>query len=54
MRDEKEHHIEIIDFLGRVIVTRLIQSVTSIDLSEFGNGIYLVRVDNRTEKIIKN
>ena len=54
MHDEKEHHIEIIDFLGQVLFTSIIQSVTSIDLSKFGNGIYLVRVDNRTEKIIKN
>jgi hypothetical protein len=54
MYDEKEHHIEIIDFLGRVIATSIIQFATSIDLSKFGNGIYLVRIDNRTEKIIKN
>lgn len=52
--DEQKHRVEIVDFLGRVIYTSIVQSDTSVDLSKFFNGIYLVRVDDKAEKIIKH
>ena len=52
--DEQKHRVEIVDFLGRVIYTSTVQSETTVDLSKFLNGIYLVRVDDLAEKIIKH
>jgi len=51
--DAQKHRIEIIDFLGRIIYKSVIQSGTSVDLSNFSKGIYLIRIDSKTEKAIK-
>jgi len=54
INDGQKHKVEIVDFLGRVIYTDIIHSDTSVDLSKFLNGIYLVRIDDRTIKSIKH
>lgn len=52
--DNQAHRIEVVDYLGSVLYSSIINANTTIDLSKFSNGIYLIRIDGRTEKIIKN
>jgi hypothetical protein len=52
--DNQKHQIEIVDFLGRIIYNDKIQSQFSIDLSKFSKGIYLIKVEGKSQKIIKN
>lgn len=51
---KRERAIEIFDFLGRVIFSQTIQSELTVDPSEFPTGIYLIKVDKQTKKVIKN
>lgn len=52
--DLQKHRVEIVDFTGKVVFNDQIQSKLSIDLFNLSNGIYLLRVDENTEKLIKN
>jgi len=51
--DNQEHKIEVFDYLGSLLYSSLSNANHTIDLSKFSNGIYLIRIDNRTKKIIK-
>lgn len=51
--DTKKHKVEFLDLFGRTIHTIAIQSDISVDLSNYLKGIYFIRIDGRTEKIIK-
>ncbi|MEW6774087.1 MAG: T9SS type A sorting domain-containing protein [Bacteroidota bacterium] len=51
--DNQEHKIEVVNNLGIILYSKIINSSTTFDLSNFPSGIYLMRVDSRTEKIIK-
>lgn len=51
--DNQEHKIVVVDKLGSVLYSKIINASTTLDLSKFSNGIYYIRVDSRTEKIIK-
>ncbi|MBM3418365.1 MAG: T9SS type A sorting domain-containing protein [Bacteroidetes bacterium] len=51
--DHQEHKIEVFDYLGSLLYSCIINANTTIDLSKFSNGIYLIRIDSRAEKIIK-
>ena len=47
----KVKRIEIIDVLGKTVVTHLIEkSIIKIDVSELKNGIYLLQVTNENDK----
>lgn len=52
--DNQVHKIEVVDYLGSILYSSIINAKTIIDLSKFSNGIYLICIDGRTEKIIKN
>lgn len=51
--DNQKHKIEVVDYLGSILFSRITNANSIIDLSKISNGIYLIRIDNRTEKIIK-
>lgn len=51
--DEILHQVEIIDIWGRTCLYRDVSENASIDLSALSNGVYLIRIDNRVERIIK-
>jgi len=51
--DAQEHKIEVVDNLGSILYSLIINSNTAIDLSKFSNGLYIVFVDGRAQKIIK-
>ena len=51
--DNQVHKIEVVDYLGSISYSSIVFANTTIDLSKFSNGIYLIRIDSRTEKIIK-
>jgi len=51
--DDQEHKIEVVDNLGSILYSLIINSNTAIDLSKFSNGLYIVFVDGRAQKIIK-
>ena len=51
--DNQVHKIEVVDYLGSISYSSILFANTTIDLSKFSNGIYLIRIDSRTEKIIK-
>ncbi|MBM3186500.1 MAG: T9SS type A sorting domain-containing protein, partial [Bacteroidetes bacterium] len=52
--ENQVHKIEVLDYLGSILYSSIINANTTIDLSKFSNGIYLICIDGRTEKIIKN
>jgi hypothetical protein len=52
--DNQAHRIEVVDYLGSILYSSIINASTTIDLSKFSNGIYLIHIDGITEKIIKN
>lgn len=52
--ENQEHKIEVIDYLGSILYSSIVNAKTTIDLSKFSNGIYFICIDGRTEKIIKN
>ena len=52
--ENQVHKIEVVDYLGSILYSSIINANTTIDLSKFSNGIYLICIDGRTEKIIKN
>ena len=46
--------IEIIDFQGQIVKSKLVQSsIESIDLSEFKEGIYFLKIKNGTNTCIQ-
>ncbi|GAB4199692.1 MAG: hypothetical protein Fur0023_02240 [Bacteroidia bacterium] len=51
--DNQNHNIEVLDCLGNKLYSGIHNTTATIDLTTFSNGIYLIRVDSRTEKIIK-
>ncbi|MBM3419440.1 MAG: T9SS type A sorting domain-containing protein, partial [Bacteroidetes bacterium] len=52
--ENQVHKIEVVDYLGSILYSSIINANTTIDLSKFSNGIYLICIDGRTEKIVKN
>lgn len=50
--DAQYHPVEIADFLGRIVYNGKIQSKLSVNLSGFSNGIYFIRIERKTVKII--
>jgi hypothetical protein len=54
LADNQVHKIEVINYLGTILYKGIIDKQTTIDLSILPNGIYLIHIDNRTEKLIKN
>ena len=46
--------IEIYDVVGRVVETHNYASVPIIDISHLENGLYFLKIGNKTIKIIKN
>jgi hypothetical protein len=51
--ENQEHTVEVIDYLGNIVYSSIINANTSIDLSKLSTGIYLLRLDGRIEKIVK-
>lgn len=51
--DEILHQVEIMDIWGRTCLYRDVTENASIDLSALSNGVYLIRIDNQVERIIK-
>ena len=47
-------NIEIYDIYGRKIVNCPLSTVNSIDVSHLANGLYFLKIGNKTVKIVKN
>lgn len=47
--------VQIVDITGRVLKERLVKSIgeTAIDISDLSNGVYIVRIGNHQETVVK-
>ena len=45
--------VEVFDALGRIIWSQKVSEQTSIDLGDYPSGIYYLKINNLTKKIIK-
>ena len=52
--DFKKHEIELVDFSGKIILRDNFSGRKEIDLSALANGIYLIRAEGETRKIVKH
>ncbi len=52
--DSKKHSIQIFDLTGRVFFTNAIENKTTIDMSAYAAGVYFIRMEGITQKVIKN
>ena len=56
LENNENYSIEVINVLGEIIMLKEVNSNSTIDLSEFGKGTYLVKVSNSelstTERIV--
>ena len=50
----KIENIEIYDIVGRKIVNCPLSIDNSIDVSHLANGLYFLKIGNKTVKVIKN
>ena len=48
-----ENTIVVYDVIGKVVMTQVVNSTTTIDLSSNGTGIYLVEVSNSNGKTVE-
>ena len=47
-------NVTLVDNFGRVLYTNSVSGSQQIDLSNLNNGIYFVKVDNQSKKLILN
>lgn len=52
--DNQEHHIEIVNQLGCRVYSGVMNTRSTIDLSALSDGIYFLRIDNRTIELVRN
>jgi Secretion system C-terminal sorting domain len=52
--DDLHHDFQILDCLGRVLLRGSLKRSQTIDLSSFPAGLYLIKVDEMTARVIKN
>ncbi|MGB3948193.1 MAG: kelch repeat-containing protein [Bacteroidia bacterium] len=52
-KDSQAHLVEIMDISGRTLYKTTFNAKTSIDLSKFSGAVFIVKVDNRVKKVIK-
>ncbi len=45
--------LELIDFTGRIILQKEIGPQIELNMTDYSNGLYLIRLKNRTQKIVK-
>ena len=45
--------IQVIDVTGKELISKTVSAGTTIDLSSFGTGIYLVKVSNEKGQIVE-
>ena len=53
--DKMPEKIQLYNALGQLVIAHIEpqQHVTTLDLSSFADGVYMVTVDNQTFKVIK-
>ena len=48
-----ENEIQVLDITGKVVIAKTVSTSTSFDLSQFGTGVYIVKVSNENGQLVE-